>query len=194
MILKKTYQSVSKASVLTIGAFFILMMTNQCQPYEETAQKQSKGALEDSLFRFTESVDVDVAMYENGRRFVMIQSPFAKSHQSNGNNYTTFSGGVLIQLMDSLNTVQSEVQCSTATYNAVQQTFDFMGAVRVESENSRLLLTEKLLWFREDRHIETESFVSIFTERDTLFGYGLYSDESLRNYEIKKVSGKIIIE
>jgi LPS export ABC transporter protein LptC len=194
MIFQILYGYFSQASVLVIGALFILMTGNRCQPYEETTHKQSKGALEDSLFRFTESVDVDVAMYENGRRFVMIQSPFAKSHQSNGNNYTTFSGGVLIQLMDSLNLVQSEVQCSTATYDVDQQTFDFIGAVRVESENNRLLLTEKLLWFREDRHIETESFVSIFTERDTLYGYGLHSDESLQNYEIKKVSGNIIIE
>ncbi|TNE74122.1 hypothetical protein EP331_02645 [bacterium] len=194
MILNYSYHFFSKASIPFIGALLFLGVFTACQPYEETAQKQTKGALEDSLFRFTESSDVDVSMMEKGNRFLSIRSPFAKSYQSNGNNFTTFSGGVSIQLFDSLQMIQSQVICSTATYNTVTNIFDFVGDVRVTSTENRKLFTEKLLWFREDRHIETMAFVSIFTEKDTLYGYGLHGDESLENYEITKVSGKITLD
>lgn len=171
-----------------------LLFASQCQPYESSTTKQAEGAIQDTLFQFTESTDVSVAMYENGIRFLTIKSPYAKSQQESASNYTKFSGNVKIQLYDSLKTVVSEVTCATATFDTIQQTFEFIGKVRVVSKNERFLSTEKLTWFRNDRHIETDAYVEIFTPDDSLYGYGLISNEALDAYQIRRVTGNIIIE
>lgn len=179
----------------TILSFLLLLVfIAQCQPYESSTSKQAEGAIQDTLFRFTESTDVSVSMFENGNRFLSIKSPFAKSHQESASNYTTFSGNVKIELFDSLKAVVSQVTCATATFDTIQQTFEFIGKVRVVSQNERFLSTEKLTWFRNDRHIETDAYVEIFTPEDSLYGYGLISNEALDAYQIKRVTGNILIE
>jgi LPS export ABC transporter protein LptC len=174
-----------------MGSFVII---TSCQPYEETKHLQASGAIQDSLFRYTESEGVHLSMFEKGYRYLEISSNFARTHQSSAENYTVFTGDVRINLFDSLHTPKSAVVCSTATYNNIANTFTFLGAVSVISENDKQLLTEQLVWFKETRAIESEAFVKIYTEKDTLYGFGLISDEALEAYKIKQVSGHITFE
>ena len=179
------------ASLILLPLFSLLLA---CQPYENTTEQQVKGAIQDSLFRFTESTDLHVAMYDDGKQFLEISSNKAKTQQDNYSNFTVFTGNVSIILYDSTNTQVSKVTCTQATYDNLLETFTFRGAVKVISNEDKRLITEQLLWYREDRHIETESYVEIYTIDDSIFGYGLKSDEQLLNYNITDVSGKITIE
>ncbi len=186
-----------RTSVLSIPfSFFIgsILINLACQPYEETKHLQASGAIQDSLFRYTESEGVHISMFEKGYRYLEISSNFAKTHQSSSENFTIFSGEVKINLYDSLLTMKSSVICSTATYNNISNTFSFLGAVSVLSESNKELQTEQLRWFRDSRGIESDAFVKIYTEKDTIYGFGLVSDEALASYRIKQVSGNITIE
>ena len=186
-----------RTSVLSIHILFFLigvLVNMACQPYEETKHLQASGAIQDSLFRYTESEGVHISMFEKGYRYLEISSNFAKTHQSSSENFTIFTGEVKINLYDSLLTLKSAVVCSTATYNNIANTFSFLGAVSVLSESNKQLLTEQLRWFRDTRGIESDAFVKIYTEKDTIYGFGLVSDEALESYQIKEVSGNITIE
>lgn len=174
--------------------FWLTLLLYSCKPYEETKQQQVEGAKQDSLFRFTESTDVNLSMFEDGYRFLWIASNYAKNHQSSSENYTIFTGDVRISLFDSLLVEKSAVFCSTATYNNVDNTFRFYGGVTVQSDNQKELLTEELVWFRETRKVETDSYVRIYTKEDTVYGFGLISDEALESYKIKQVSGSVLIK
>jgi LPS export ABC transporter protein LptC len=173
---------------------FGILLNWSCQPYEETKHLQASGAIQDSLFRYTESEGVHISMFEKGYRYLEISSNFAKTHQSSSENFTIFSGNVNINLFDSLLALKSAVVCSTATYNNITNTFSFLGAVSVLSETNKQLFTEQLRWFRDTRAIESDAFVKIYTEKDTIYGFGLVSDEALESYRIKQVSGNITIE
>jgi LPS export ABC transporter protein LptC len=186
-----------RTSALSIHFVLILsgiLLNWACQPYEETKHLQASGAIQDSLFRYTESEGVHISMFEKGYRYLEISSNFAKTHQSSSENFTIFSGNVNINLFDSLLALKSAVVCSTATYNNITNTFSFLGAVSVLSETNKQLFTEQLRWFRDTRAIESDAFVKIYTEKDTIYGFGLVSDEALESYRIKQVSGNITIE
>jgi LPS export ABC transporter protein LptC len=186
-----------RTSALSIHFALILfgiLLNWSCQPYEETKHLQASGAIQDSLFRYTESEGVHISMFEKGYRYLEISSNFAKTHQSSSENFTIFSGNVNINLFDSLLALKSAVVCSTATYNNITNTFSFLGAVSVLSETNKQLFTEQLRWFRDTRAIESDAFVKIYTEKDTIYGFGLVSDEALESYRIKQVSGNITIE
>ena len=132
-----------RTSALSIHFALILfgiLLNWSCQPYEETKHLQASGAIQDSLFRYTESEGVHISMFEKGYRYLEISSNFAKTHQSSSENFTIFSGNVNINLFDSLLALKSAVVCSTATYNNITNTFSFLGAVSVLSETNKQLL------------------------------------------------------
>jgi LPS export ABC transporter protein LptC len=181
-------------SPLFLFSILLGLFATSCTPYEEIKQLQVEGAQQDSLFRFTESTNINLSMFERGYRFLNITSAKAKTHQSNSENYTIFSGNVHISLYDSLFQKKSMVYCSTATYNNAENTFRFYGDVHVESENKKQLLTEELTWYRLTRKVETESYVRIYAEDDTVYGFGLVSDEALESYRIKRVSGSVFLK
>jgi LPS export ABC transporter protein LptC len=66
------------------------------------------------------------------------------------------------------------------------------GHVVVISEDNSKLETEQLLWNAQKNKIETDKFVRIIQNEDTLTGYGLEADQRLKKIKIKKqVSGNI---
>ena len=118
-----------RTSALSIHFALILfgiLLNWSCQPYEETKHLQASGAIQDSLFRYTESEGVHISMFEKGYRYLEISSNFAKTHQSSSENFTIFSGNVNINLFDSLLALKSAVVCSTATYNNITNTSNYI--------------------------------------------------------------------
>ncbi len=63
--------------------------------------------------------------------------------------------------------------------------------VVVVSDSGITLQTERLWWDNSIEKVVTDKFVTITTvENDTLYGYGFESDQYLKNWQIKNVSGK----
>jgi LPS export ABC transporter protein LptC len=68
------------------------------------------------------------------------------------------------------------------------------GNVVVVSDSGQTLETEAIRWDHAQDQIVSDTFVTITTELDTLYGFGLVSDGQLENWEIKKPTGKTVRE
>ena len=68
------------------------------------------------------------------------------------------------------------------------------GNVVVVSDSGQTLETETIYWDHTLDQIVSDTFVTITTELDTLYGFGLVSDGQLENWEIKKPTGKTVRE
>jgi hypothetical protein len=54
-----------------------------------------------------------------------------------------------------------------------------------------VLKTEELKWVNSKRKIVTDKYVEITSPTEEIRGYGLESDQSLKDYVIFRVSGRI---
>jgi LPS export ABC transporter protein LptC len=64
-------------------------------------------------------------------------------------------------------------------------------SVRLVSVDGSVLTTNKLYWVNLTQKIKSDEFVHIVTKTDDIQGYGFESDQSLKNYVIRKVSGQV---
>ena len=68
------------------------------------------------------------------------------------------------------------------------------GNVVVVSDSGQTLETEAIRWDHTLDQIVSDTFVTITTELDTLYGFGLVSDGQLENWEIRQPTGKTVRE
>jgi len=74
--------------------------------------------------------------------------------------------------------------------DATNDLFAF-GNVVVRSDSGVVLQTEELIWKQATKKITTEKFVTITSPTEQIQGYGFESDQSMKNYVIFRVSGRI---
>lgn len=74
--------------------------------------------------------------------------------------------------------------------DATNNLFAF-GNVIIRSDSGVILQTEELIWEQATKKIFTEKFVTITSPTEQIQGYGFESDQSMKNYVIFRVSGRI---
>ncbi len=65
------------------------------------------------------------------------------------------------------------------------------GNVKVVSDSGTVLITEEMNWNNQTRRITGDKFVTITSRTETIQGYGFESDQNLKDYTIRKVSGQV---
>lgn len=88
----------------------------------------------------------------------------------------------------------SQLTSETATINVDRNDLIAKGNVVVESDSGITLYTEVLNWDNERALIYTDQFITLITDRDTLYGTGFESDRSLKNYKIFNPTGNVSIK
>lgn len=69
---------------------------------------------------------------------------------------------------------------------------EVFGAVRITTDDGRILTTDRLAWDDVDQRIYTESFVEITRGEDMMSGYGFESDPELKHIKLRRqVSGTL---
>ena len=74
----------------------------------------------------------------------------------------------------------------------VEENGNFMtakGNVKAVSDSGIVLLSEELKWDKDGEKIYTDKFVTIYSEGDTINGYGFESDQEIRKWKIIKPVG-----
>ena len=66
-----------------------------------------------------------------------------------------------------------------------------IGHVKVVSDSGTVLVTEEMHWTNQTRRISGDKFVTITSRTESIQGYGFESDQNLKDYVIKKVSGQV---
>ena len=80
----------------------------------------------------------------------------------------------------------------TSDSGFVEENGSFMTArknVKAVSDSGIILLSEELNWNNSDSKIYTDKFVTIYSDGDTIRGYGFESDQNMKKWKIIKPVG-----
>ena len=88
----------------------------------------------------------------------------------------------------------SELKADSGILNQKTNDMEARGNVVVRTEDGITLETEYLSWLNLSQKIVSEDFVKITQGKDVLTGYGLVSDPSLNEFEIKRNVQAFVID
>lgn len=172
----------------------LLLTAAACTDLSDLEEEITNEHLADSLLSVTESRNVEMDLIEDGHRLVTIRTPFAATYHHEDRARTEMDDSVNVVVRDTLGNIKTEVTSDNATYWSKDSEFHFRNNVLVSTDEGRTLNTESLNWYQEERRINTEEFVIITTETDSITGYGLNADEDLTNYTIRTVTGEFELD
>ena len=107
---------------------------------------------------------------------------------------TFLDSGVVVDFYDKQGRHTSKLTSLTGTVIGKQNDLYARGNVVVVSDSGHVLRTEAIRWDHTIEKIISDTFVTITTEFDTVYGFGLVSDGQLGNWEIKKPTGTTVRE
>ncbi len=109
---------------------------------------------------------------------------------------TWLDSGVVVDFYDNEGKHTSRLTADRGLVEGDQDQSDMYawGQVVVVSDSGQTLRTEAIYWDHTRDVIVCDTFVTITTELDTLYGFGLVSDGQLENWEITKPTGKTLRE
>lgn len=101
-----------------------------------------------------------------------------------------FDGGIEVDFYNAEGQHTSNVKSQRGVLYEASNDVEALENVVVVSDSGMSLHTERLRWDQQQQKIRTNDFVTITTaERDTLYGHGFESDQSLRNWSILRPTG-----
>ena len=75
-----------------------------------------------------------------------------------------------------------------------QHRFEAKGDVAVLTPEDKRLQSEHLVWYEDNRTLETPGFVRIQTPTERVQGYDLVADEDLETYTLRRMTGQVTVE
>ncbi len=104
---------------------------------------------------------------------------------------TILDGGITVDFYDQNGFHTSVLTSDRGRVDNITQDLFAIGNVIARSDSGVVLKTEELRWVNSRRKIVTDKYVEITSPTEQIYGYGLESDQSLKDYVIFRVSGKI---
>jgi LPS export ABC transporter protein LptC len=128
-------------------------------------------------------LDTETFLTKAGRRTGIVRSETLKVYS---NQDTTLLYGLEVDFFDSSGALTSTLTADSGRITDQSTAFAAFGDVRARSGADKRLLTDSLRWNTDAGTIETEGFVMVIRQQDTLSGWGLQTDARLENIEIKR--------
>lgn len=123
---------------------------------------------------------------------VRINSPKLIRQTINNELKEVFPEGLHVEFLSENGSVSSYMDASYATRIERHGTIVAEDSVVVYNRHNDKLETEKLIWNEFDQTMSTSRFVRITRPEkgDTIYGYGLTTDQEFSRFELKDVIGK----
>lgn len=100
----------------------------------------------------------------------------------------TFLEGVKIDFYNEDEKISSKLTSKKGRVDDVSRNMFAVDSVVAVSDSGVVLTTDELMWRNQDRRILTDKFVRITSDKEVIEGYGLDSDQHLRNYIIRDIT------
>ena len=124
----------------------------------------------------------------NGRVSAVIQ--YGHMERYANQRVVRFDGGVEVDFYNAEGKHSSNVKSKRGTLYEPNNDVEAIENVIVVSDSGMTLRSERLRWDQQQQKIFTNDFVVITTaERDTLWGHGFESDQSMKNWSILRPTG-----
>lgn len=110
------------------------------------------------------------------------------------NPYEEMAKGVKVEFFGDSEKVDSYLTANYAIRKKREKIMEAKNDVVVVNSKGEKLNTEHLIWDENKRRIRTDAFVRITTADQVITGTGLDSDERFEEYEIKNITGTILLK
>ena len=141
------------------------------------------------------SENLSIVMSENGRRSYRFKTPLLEGYTMASDPYREFRKGVHITTYqdDSMSTVNSVLVANYAIYYENRELWEAKGDVVVEKADGTKLYTQQLFWNSKTGRIYSNVDSKIVKGTDVFMGEGFESDEELKEWRFRRMSGKMFV-
>lgn len=108
--------------------------------------------------------------------------------------YTLFPEGIHVEFFGPNMIIDSEVHANWAIQYDNDEMMEARDSVVVINTKGEKLNTQHLIWNAADKSFYTDSFVSITTPDEVIFGDGLEANEDFTWYKIRNIKGTFLRE
>lgn len=135
------------------------------------------------------ATDIEFIYSDSGKILIKLISPKLIRHQ-NEDLYLEFPEGLKIVFYDSAMVVKTELTAKYGINWENQKKMEVKDDVVIHDyQKSETLNTEHIVWDQRMKKIYSEVFVKRTTPDGVIFGEGFDSDESFKNYVLRKPRG-----
>ncbi len=173
-----------KCILIGISSMVLLSCDNNLQDIRE---------LTDTDVELTEvTSDVEILYSDSAIVKVKVVSPKLVRLFERNELKEIFPEGLHVEFYSDKGTITSYMNASYATRNERLGTIVAEEDVEVYNKQNDKLITSKLIWNEFDETLNTSRYVRITrpAKGDTIYGYGLTTDQEFSRFEIKEVVSK----
>lgn len=159
------------------------------------AADSEKSAVNNEALMTERSEDLTILMSENGRRSYHFKTPLLEGYTLASDPYREFRKGIHITTYqnDSLTTVNATLVANYAIYYEKRELWEAKGDVVVEKADGTKLYTQQLFWNSKTGRIYSNVDSKIVKGSDTFMGEGFESNEELKEWRFRRMSGKMLV-
>ena len=107
--------------------------------------------------------------------------------------YTLLPKGLFVTFFDDQEKVSATLKANYGIRYDIKKQMEVKYAVELINKDGTKLETEKLIWNEVTQRIYTDVFVKITNRKEIIMGTGMESNQDFTKYEIKHVTGQILI-
>ena len=158
------------------------------------AEATTEGVNNETLMT-ERSENLSILMSENGRRSYHFKTPLLEGYTLAADPYREFRKGIRITTYqsDSLSTVNAVLVANYAIYYENRELWEAKGDVVVEKADGTKLYTQQLFWNSKTGRIYSNVDSKIVKGTDVFMGEGFESDEELKEWRFRRMSGKMLV-
>ncbi len=159
-----------------------------------SGDSDSDGANNETLMT-ERSEHLTILMSENGRRSYHFKTPLLEGYTLASDPYREFRKGIHITTYqdDSLTTVNATLVANYAIFYEKRELWEAKGDVVVEKADGTKLYTQQLFWNSKTGKIYSNVDSKIVKGTDVFMGEGFESDEELKEWRFRRMSGKMLV-
>lgn len=185
---------VLNTSVLgTFVLFGIMFLLIGCSSntIEEIDQLTEKG----KKLPMTSSENLVLNFSDSGKVKVQISTPLLERYTGEENEpYDLMPQGLLIEFLDSLGVVESQVKSEYAVYYPKDELLELTKNVEVSNAKGDRLNSEQLVWNSKTKKVKSDDFVKFTTQDEIIYGDGFEANQDLTDYTMNHIKGIITVE
>lgn len=170
----------------TIFLFITVLFFSYCQDQSVKPQKLNLKIRE---LPDQESWNSTVVFSDSGITKAILKAGHIAVYYSR--NETILDQGLQVDFFDKSGYHTNTLTAKRGRVDDITQDLFAYGDVVAKSDSGVILKTEELRWVNSMRKIVTDKYVEIKSPSEEIYGFGLESDQSLKNYTIFRVSGEI---
>lgn len=128
---------------------------------------------------------------DSGYMRYRITTPKWQMFEDAADPFWNFPNGLELRQYDNSQHVRATLVCDSARFLSAQGRWILTGHVVAVNAQADSFLTQRLEWDRNQRSVQSDSFVRIVREDYILEGYGFKSDEQMEAYNLHRPTGII---